>query len=332
MRLWSKRFWSKKKATLIFPVLIITIFCLCMTNFAQSGGKGKRGKPTPHQMFSPMRLDFGPDGNLLVSDYRLGMVLTVDGKTNEVTRFFVVEGKPLGIAYLKGHIYVGNATAGRVDIFNVAGMQFKKNGSFRTAVENPTDIAVDARTNRIFVVDGAAKHVKVFDTKGKLVGQVPASDPDNSLLAAPTGVAVDTVRQEVLVSDYGNKAEDIPARIQIFDFDGNYLDTITSVVAGGGMGMGGMGGGWNKKPRFSRPQGLAVDAAGHIFVVDCFSCEVMVFDRLSGDLLKTLGGFGTDPGQMRLPLDIVIQSRTKDLLVTNNRAARIEVFEKGGVL
>ncbi len=324
------KFWSKKKAALIFTVLIITVFGLCMTNFAQSGGKGK---PTPHQMFSPMRLDFGPDGNLLVSDYRLGMVLTVDDKTNEVVRFFVVEGKPLGVAYLKGHIYVGNAAAGRVDIFNAAGKQFKKNGSFGTAVENPTDIAVDARKNRIFVVDGAAKHVKVFDTKGKLVGQVPASDPDNTLLTAPTGVAVDSVRKEVLVSDYGDKQEDIPARIQIFDFDGNYLDTITSIVeSGGGMGMGGMGGGWDKKPRFSRPQGLAVDKAGHIFMVDCFSCEVLVFDRLSGDLLKTLGGFGTDPGQMRLPLDVVIKSKTKDLFVTNNRAARIEVFDKGGVL
>lgn len=319
MRLWSK------KAAIIFPVLIITVFCLVAMNFAQPKGKGK---PSQHRMYSPIRLDLGAGGNLLVSDYRLGMILTVDRKTNEVIRFFAVEGRPMGVAYLKGHIYVGNKTAGRIDVFNAAGKQFKKNGSFKTAVENPTDIDVDPETKRIFVVDGSAKHVKVFDTKGILLAQIPASDPDHSLLAAPTGIAVDPVRMEVLVSDYGNKGENISPRVQIFDFDGNYLDTITSVVAGGGMGMGG----FNNKPRFSRPQGLAVDGAGHIFLVDCFSCEVLVFDRLSGDLLKTLGGFGTDPGQMRLPLDIVIQSKTKDLFVTNNRDARIEVFQKGGVL
>lgn len=234
----------------------------------------------------------------------------------------------MGVAYLKGRIYVGNVTAGRIDVFNVAGNRFKKNGSFNTPVENPTDIAVDPGTNRIFVVDGSAKHVKVFDTKGKLVGQIPASDPDHTLLAAPTGVAVDPVRSEVLVSDYGDRTKDISPRIQIFDYSGNFQDTITGVIEDGGMGMGG----WGTKPRFSRPQGLAVDGAGHVFLVDCYSCEILVFDRVSGDLLKTLGGYGTDPGLLQLPLDIVFQEGTKDLVVTNNRAARTDRFLKGGEL
>ena len=322
----------RKQVTLrtifFFTTVIFLVLGLTGVSLADGPAAAKGRKTSPHDLYSPMRLDFGADGNLLVSDYQLGMIVTLDRKTNEPIRWFALEGRPLGIAYLKGHIYVGNTTAGRIDVFNVAGLQFKKNGSFKTAVENPTDIAVDPVTNRIFVVDGSAKHVKVFDTKGKLVGQIPASDPDHSLLAAPTGIAVDPVRQEVLVSDYGNKGENIDARVQIFDYSGNYLDTIVSMVSSGGMGMGG----WNKKPRFSRPQGLAVDGAGHVFLVDCFSCEVLVFDRISGDLIKTLGGFGTDPGQMRLPLDIIIQSKTRDLFVTNNREARIEVFEKGGVL
>jgi DNA-binding beta-propeller fold protein YncE len=322
----------KKKVRMRIIILLAAAAVLApgVSEISRADGTtaAKDRKGGAHGLYSPMRLDFGPDGNLLVSDYRLGMIVTLSRKTNEPIRWFALKGRPLGIAYLKGHIYVGNAVAGRIDVFSAAGIQFKKSSSFKTAVENPTDIAVDPGADLIFAADGSAKHVKVFDTKGQLVGVVPASDPGHTLLAAPTGVAVDPARQEVLVSDYGNKGADIPARVQIFDYQGNYLDTIAGVEAGGGMGMGG----WNTKPRFSRPQGLAVDSAGHVFVVDCFSCEVLVFDRLSGKLLKTLGGFGSEPGQMRLPLDIVIQSNTKDLFVTNNRDARVEVFREGGVL
>lgn len=314
---------------IIFLFTAVTLFALGVTGLSQGkGAVGAKGRKTsPHGLYSPIRLAFGADGNLLVSDYRLGMIVTVNRKTNKAIRWFDVGGKPLGIAYLKGHIYVGNATAGRIDVFNAAGKKFKKKGTFKTTIGKPTDIAVDPEIKRVFVADGINKTVKVFDTKGKLTGQIPASDPDHTLLANPTGIAVDVGRQEVLVSDYGDREKDISPRIQIFDYNGNYLDTINSVVTGGGMGMGGL-----KKPRFSRPQGLAVDDAGHIFLVDCFSCEILVFDRDTGEKLKTLGGFGTDPGQLRLPLDIVIQKKTKDLYVTNNRAARIEVFEKGGVL
>jgi DNA-binding beta-propeller fold protein YncE len=84
--------------------------------------------------------------------------------------------------------------------------------------------------------------------------------------------------------------------------------------------------------RFSRPQGLAVDESGHVFMVDCYSGEIMVFDRYNGNTLKTMAGYGTDPGQLRLPLDIVIDPGTNDIYVTHNRAARIELFKNGGAL
>ena len=84
--------------------------------------------------------------------------------------------------------------------------------------------------------------------------------------------------------------------------------------------------------RFSKPQGLAVDDAGHIFLVDCWLGYVLVIDRASGGTLKTLGAYGTDPGQLALPLDVVVDLRSKDVAVTNNRPRRIEVFPKGGVV
>ena len=140
-----------------------------------------------------------------------------------------------------------------------------------------------------------------------------------SLLAKPTGIAVDVTRQEVLVADYGDTESGIYPRVQIFDYNGTLLSSIS--------GRAGMMGN-----RFSRPQGLAVDGEGHIFMVASWLGRVMVFDREAGAELASLGTYGTDPGQLALPLDIVINADSKDVFVTNNRPRRVEVYVGGGVL
>ena len=296
----------------IFIIFITIIFCCPSTVLA--GNVPNKKKPGVHQLHSPIRLTMTPEGNLLVSDYQLGMITTVDRKTLKATRWFPVEGKPLGVAYAKGHIYVGNASKKCVEVYARGG---KKLYQLNGVIKQPTDIAIDEKQGLVFVVDGTQKKVKVFNLKGKFIRSFPGLDPDN--LVNPTGIAVDPANKEVFVSDYGDTTKYIYPRIQIFDYDGNLLDTIP-----GKKGMFGM--------RFSRPQGLAVDEAGHVFMVDCYSGEIMVFDRYNGSTLKTMAGYGTDPGQLRLPLDIVINPSSKDIYVTNNRSATIEIFENGGVL
>jgi len=230
------------------------------------------------------------------------------------------------VAYSKGHIFVGNKSKKCIEVYTRSGKKQYNIGS-RGDIRNPTDIAVDTEAGLLFVVDVSDKNVKVFSTKGRFLRSIPAPDPGNLQLATPTAAAVDIGRKEVYVSDYGDDRLGIAPRVQIFDYNGFLLDTVSGDGSGGGgMGMG------IPSPRFSRPQGLAVDGAGHLFLLDCFSSEILVFDRDSGELLKTLGGFGTDPGQLQLPLDIVVHPRTKDIYVTNNRAAAVEVFKKGGQL
>ena len=306
-----------RKNIILVPTVIIMILAFFPWQsavFAEPAPNAK--KPGVHQLYNPMRLALTPEGNLLVSDYHLGMIVTINSKDLKATRWFPVEGKPLGVAYAKGHIYVGNASKKCVEVYARGGKKlFRLDG----VVKHPTDIAVDEKDNYVFVVDGAGKSVKVFHSiKGTFIRAIPSS-PDNNILAGPTGIAVDPVNKEVFVSDYGDDSLNIKPRIQVFDYNGNVLDTIS-----GKKGMFGM--------RFSRPQGLAVDGAGHVFMVDCYSGEIMAFDRYNGSLLKTLGGFGTGPGQLQLPLDIVINPNSNDIFVTNNRAATIEIFPKGGQL
>jgi hypothetical protein len=63
-------------------------------------------------------------------------------------------------------------------------------------------------------------------------------------------------------------------------------------------------------------------------MVECYAAEIMVFDLLSGAIVKTFGEYGSEPGQLRLPLDIVFDAGTKELFITNNRCSRIEVFRR----
>ncbi len=305
-------------AVTIFFFLITIAFCCPSTVWA--GSSPNKKKPGVQQLHSPTRLAVTPEGNLLVSDYQLGMIVTMDHKSLKTTRWFPVEGRPLGVAYAKGHIYVGNVSKKCVEVYTRGGKKLFNLGSPTEVIKQPTDIAVDERGNYLFVVDGVEKSVKMFHLiRGTFIRTIPTSNPNNTILANPTGIAVDPVSKEVFVSDYGDNNQYIQPRIQILDYNGELVDTIS-----GKQGMFGT--------RFSRPQGLAVDESGYVFMVDCYSSEILVFDRFNGNLLKTLGGFGTEPGQLLLPLDIVINPSSKDIYVTNNRSATIEIFQKGGQL
>jgi len=305
-------------AVTIFIFFITIVFCCPSAVWA--GSSPNKKKPGNFQLHSPIRLTMTSEGNLLASDYQSGMVVTIDHNSLKATHCFPVEGRPLGVAYAKGHIYVGNVSKKCVEVYNRGGKKMFNLGSPTEVIKHPTDIAVDERSNYLFVVDGVEKSVKMFHLiRGQYIRTIPTSNPNNTILANPTGIAVDPASKEVFVSDYGDDNQYIQPRIQILDYNGNLVDTIS-----GKQGMFGT--------RFSRPQGLAVDESGHVFMVDCYSSEILVFDRFNGDLLKTLGGYGTEPGQLRLPLDIVINSTSKDIYVTNNRSATIEIFLKGGQL
>ena len=269
------------------------------------------GPPQPAQLGSPVRLAQAGNGNLVVTDYEAKAVVTINpGKLNIVKRFSVA-GRPLGIAWSRGRIYVGNETTGTVEVYNPAGKWLYDLGGGKGTVKQPRDIAVERAHGRVFVIDGEENSVKVFDARGPLLDVIGKGQ-----LINPTGIALDVAQRQVLVSDYGDPAAG-RARIAIFDYAGNPAGEIS---------------GADRRAGFSRPQGLAVAGSGHVFVVDGVLGEVLVFDRISGERVKTLGGFGNEPGQLRLPLDIVIHPVSNDVFVTNNRLRRVEVFTRGGLL
>jgi DNA-binding beta-propeller fold protein YncE len=55
-----------------------------------------------------------------------------------------------------------------------------------------------------------------------------------------------------------------------------------------------------------KPTGLGVGPNGHLYVADTHYGRVLVFSP-TGERLRTIGSFGTDPGQFRLPTDVAIE-------------------------
>lgn len=268
---------------------------------------------------SPVRIARAPSGDLLVSDYLQQSILVLRQADLAVRRAFRVAGRPVAIAWGRGRIFVGNESTGSVEVYNPAGMWLYDLGGAKGLVRQPMDIAVGNQRGLVFVVDGSDKLVKVFDVNGPLLYTMPAAGAGGVPLQNPTGIAIDADREEVLVSDFGDPGIGVPARVHILDYHGARLGEIS-----GASGQRGYG--------FSRPQGLAVDGIGHVFVVDAMLGQVLVFDRTTGAGLKRLGTSGTGPGQLLLPLDLVLTGASRDVFVTSNLAARVEVFRHGGLV
>jgi DNA-binding beta-propeller fold protein YncE len=246
---------------------------------------------------------------LFVTDYRQKAVFVVNKATLKILRSFPIEGAPLAVAWHRGRVYVGNETTGRVEVYNPAGKHLSDLGGPGKALMRPSDVAIDERSGTVMVVDSSDGTVKVFDLNGVLLQTI--SSP---ALVNPTGIVLDPERREVIVSDYGDPALKYPARVLVFDHAGNLLRNFSGRTGG-----------------FSRPQGMANDHE-HVFLAEALAGKVLVLDRMTGAVVKTLGTFGSGRGELMLPLDVLLDPLTRDVYVTNNRMGRIERFPEGGML
>ena len=272
-------------------------------------------EPVP-RMASPTRVAADGSGALVVSDYRNRAVYVVDPASLATLRSFRIDGRPTGVAELGGIVFVGNETAQRVEMYTALGDKIGAIGGVK--VGDPTDMAIDASAALLFVVDGGADEVKVFDLGapgGPLVGAIGGPGDTAFDLQNPTGVALDTANMQVLVADYGDPAAGIEPRVVTYGYDGTPLEVLSGDAGAAGY-------------EFSKPQGLVLDNAGRLLVVDAFLGHVVIYDRSSGVKLGEIGAYGTGPGELRLPLDAVVVGA--DLYVTSNRSGRVEPFAGGG--
>ena len=194
---------------------------------------------------------------------------------------------------------------------------------------------------RLFVVDSTQRRLLRYNSDGELDRTLAHS------FSRPTGVAVDSQRGVVYVSDT------LAHAVLRFDLDGRPLAAFASsvtfqapthlavdsagrllvsdalafcvlILSPDGKLLGTVGQQGDSSGELSRPKGVAADSGGHVYVADALFDNVQIFDS-EGHFLLPVGSAGNEPGELALPAGLAIDAR--DLIyVADAWNGRIQVF------
>ena len=228
-------------------------------------------------------------------------------KSGRIKKIIQLIKRPLALEASPNHrLFIGNTEDQKVDIFTRDGVFVK---SFSVGVLFPSDIAVAAELNLVFVTDSKAHKVLAFDLEGGFQYEFGSKGTLNGQFDFPSGIAINRglTPSRLVVTDFNNR------RVQVFSLTGTWVATMETVPGTGGM-MGSSSSG--------RPLGAITDSSGNIFVVDTLYAAVYVFNS-SFILQRTISEYGEAAGQLRSPIDIAFAD-TNTILITNYLNNRIE--------
>lgn len=174
----------------------------------------------------------------------------------------------------------------------------------QSKLQQPTGLAYDQKRKRLYVVDTASHHVKLFNPQGKLIKTIGRRGKSKGEFNFPTFIWQDP-KGMLWVTDSLNY------RVQRFTAAGKYL---------GQFGKAG-----RESGTFLRPKGVATDDFGHIYIMDSLFHALQVFDK-KGRLLLNIGQQGQNPGEFWLPTGIYIGDNSK-VYIADSHNQRIQVFQ-----
>ena len=226
-----------------------------------AGFSGDGGQATAALLNAPGCVASDAAGNLYVSD-----------RANQRIRKIDATGKISTIAGVGAAGYSGDGGS-----------------AILAKLKNPSGIAVDSAGN-VFFADMGNNRIRKISASGIITtvagtGAARFSGDGGPAASAAInhaeGVAVDS-KGNIYVSDTGNN------RIRMIDATG-IIKTVAGTGAAGFSGDGGPA----ISAKLNRPVGIALDAAGKLYIADCYNQRVRVVGSDGG--ITTLAGDGT-PG------------------------------------
>ncbi len=264
-----------------------------------------RGPRPPIMFTSPHGVAVSDRERLAVADGNGAAVHIIDlhERTHTMISGFGDErfGAPVGVTWADDLLYVSDAERGEIVVLDAAGAFLSRFGS--DVLRRPVGIAYARARDALYVADGDAHCVRVFDRDGNLRNTIGNRGEAPGEFNYPSHIACSGDR--LLVTDSGN------FRVQLMDLDGN----VRSVIGKKGNAAG----------DFALPKGVAIDSEGHVYVVDARFENVQMFDG-RGQLLMALGGEGREPGRFWLPAGIMIDDQDR-IWVADGGNRRIQVFQ-----
>lgn len=263
---------------------------------------------------SPTRVAIDGAGGLLVADGGTGEVVARAVGGALLTKIADGSRAVSVAAGTGGRLYVGDASRGRVAAYDSSGQFEFALGEGDGEFGHPGDIAVDAAAAEVFVSDTDRHRIGVYDAASgahkRTLGRWGRSDGQ---FFTPTGLAIDGAA--LLVSDQLNY------RIQAIDkSSGGFIECLGTYSQGGFISGGGGPG-----RSYGMAQGLALDAAGRLYVTDSFQGVVRVVDRAAAATLGTIGVFGAGGAQLRVPTDVAVDAHGR-LFVAAADTGKLEVW------
>jgi len=239
---------------------------------------------------SPVGVAVLPDGDILVSDSRLGEVVRFDPEGDRRGAFAGPEqeiGRPAGLAVdaTRGEVYVADVTRHRIAVFDLEGNLLRtvgERGGGSGQLNFPTHLTL-APGGGLAVADSMNFRIALFDEDGGFVRSFGELGSAPGQFSKPKGVAMTADGTVIAV-------EGLFDSIEFFDSQGRLL-----------LNVGGSG---SEPGQFWLPGGVAYDPQDYLlFVADSFNSRVQVFRLLTEaapGLLITPSGTG-EKGRSEAP-------------------------------
>jgi len=257
---------------------------------------------------SPTRLAVDSSGSIYVADPARGTVSVRAPDGHLLARVSGLENPvSIGVSHF-GRFFVGDGASGSVAIMMFDGGILGELGQGAGEFGMPGDIDVDTNTGYIYVTDSDEDRVNIYAASGTFLSSFGTSGSGDGEFNFPTGIFVDADSNEVLVVDQLN------FRIQSFTLDGSYNFCLGYFRASA----------FSPRRDLNSPQGIWADDVGRVFVADAVDGTIKVLDR-DGPMMLTIGEIGARPGQLRIPMDLVVDPFGR-LFVASANNARLEVF------
>ena len=220
--------------------------------------------------------------------------------------------KPFDVEACQGRIYVSDTVRRSVMVFDIPDGSFKEIGvSEPGELRKPLGMAVDADCN-LYVVDGTAKRIVVFDQEGAFLSAFGGTD----MFERPSHVDVDADARYAYVVDTGGVNSQLH-RVRVFDIaTGEHVFDIGERGEGPGQ--------------FNLPRDIAVGREGRIYVVDGANFRVQIFES-DGTWVDTFGTVGIYPGQFSRPKGVAADP-DGNIYVTDSAFGNFQIFNADGQL
>ncbi len=254
-------------------------------------------------VIAPVRLASDSFGKLYVADPRNGGVLQFNSAGTFIKKLSVKGARGVAIT-ASGDLVVTHGNAASVISTDTGStlLTLTPSEPFKQA----NGVAVDD-AGSIYVVDTLNSVIKVFLSNGQFSKSFAVSPLSGGQLSRPTAIAFDVVSKQLVVADTGN------ARLVFFDKDGGFIRSVGGRVQNG------------TAPLFTSPQSVSLEYTKtspqklqRIYVSDSFQSEVQIVDpQGAGTTLGSIGGYGTDPGKLKVPVDTLFDPASSRLFIAN---------------